>query len=89
MRLIGYSALGAMMIGGVAVAQQHERLPAECRQEIVALCRGTEGGALRSAGAAAKIVAVPGESHSSLNKGLRDNGDFATAEVDHFLADLR
>ena len=89
MRLIGYGTLGAMMIGGVAVAQQRGQLPEECRQEIVELCRGAEGGALRSAGAAAKIVAVPGESHSSLNKGLGDNGDFATPEVDHFLADLR
>ena len=44
MRLIGYGALGAMMIGGVAVAQQRERLPAECRQEIVELCRGAERG---------------------------------------------
>jgi len=34
-------------------------------------------------------VAVPGESHSSLNKGLGEPGDFATGEVDKFLAGLR
>jgi hypothetical protein len=43
MRLILIGALGATAFGGMAVAQR-ERLPAECRQEIVQLCRGAEGG---------------------------------------------
>ena len=48
MRLIGYGALGAAMIGGVTVAQQRERLPAECRQEIKALCQSSMGGGMRA-----------------------------------------
>ncbi len=35
--------LGATALSGVALAQR-ERLPAECRQEIVQLCRGAAGG---------------------------------------------
>ena len=38
MRLIGYGALGATMLAGAVVAQQRERLPDECRREIMALC---------------------------------------------------
>jgi acetyl esterase/lipase len=38
------AAVAAMMVGGAALAQQGERLPAECRQQIVDLCRGAEGG---------------------------------------------
>ncbi len=38
------AVLAASVIGGAAIAQQRERLPAECRQEIAALCRGAEGG---------------------------------------------
>ena len=38
------SAAASLVIGGVALAQQRERLPAECRQEIVRLCRGADGG---------------------------------------------
>ncbi|HET7709771.1 MAG TPA: alpha/beta hydrolase [Sphingomicrobium sp.] len=45
--------------------------------------------ALNRAGASATVVPVPGESHGSLNKGLGEQGDFATAEVDRFLATLR
>lgn len=45
--------------------------------------------ALRSAGAAAKVVVVPGESHSSLNRGLGEDRDFATDAVDRFLAGTR
>ncbi len=45
--------------------------------------------ALRLAGASATVLAVPGESHSSLNKGLGEPEDFATREVDGFLAGLR
>ena len=42
MRLILIGAIVSTTIGGIAVAQR-ERLPRECRQEIVALCRGAEG----------------------------------------------
>lgn len=45
--------------------------------------------ALRRAGTTASVVAVPGESHGSLNRGLGEQGDFATAEVDRFLAAVR
>lgn len=38
------TALAASLIGGGAMAQQRERLPDECRQEIVQLCRGAQGG---------------------------------------------
>ena len=43
MRWIVIGTLGVAALGGVALAQR-ERLPAECRQEIVQLCRGAEGG---------------------------------------------
>ena len=45
--------------------------------------------ALRPAGASARVVPVPGESHSTINKGLGESGDFATGEVDRFLAAIR
>ena len=45
--------------------------------------------ALNRAGAHASVIPVPGESHGSLNKGLGEKGDFATGEVDRFLASLR
>jgi acetyl esterase/lipase len=35
--------IGVTAIGGMALAQR-ERLPAECRKEIVQLCRGADGG---------------------------------------------
>src|SRR4029453_15512307 len=38
--------LGATALGGVALAQR-ERLPAECRQEIMALCQWSMGGGFR------------------------------------------
>ena len=44
--------------------------------------------ALRPAGASARVVPVPGESHSTLNKGLGEESDFATGQVDRFLAAL-
>jgi acetyl esterase/lipase len=43
MRWILVAMLGATALGGVALAQR-ERLPAECRQEIIQLCRGSGGG---------------------------------------------
>ena len=44
MRLIAWGALGALMLGGMAAAQQRARLPDECSQEMIELCRGAEGG---------------------------------------------
>lgn len=41
---VGWAAGAAVLVGSVAVAQQRERLPAECRQELIQLCRGAEGG---------------------------------------------
>lgn len=63
-------------------------LPIDRRDDSKAQSEGLAS-ALRPAGASAKVVAVPGESHSSLNKGLGEAGDFATGEVDKFLAALR
>jgi len=63
-------------------------LPIERRQDSQAQSKGLAD-ALNRAGASATVVAVPGESHGSLNKGLGEAGDFATAEVDQFLAGLR
>jgi acetyl esterase/lipase len=45
--------------------------------------------ALTKAGANATVVAVPGESHGSLNKGLGLAGDFATQQVEGFLEGAR
>lgn len=63
-------------------------LPIDRRDDSKAQSEGLAA-ALRPAGALAKVVAVPGESHASLNKGLGEDGDFATGEVDRFLAGLR
>lgn len=63
-------------------------LPIDRRDDSKAQSEGLAA-ALRPAGALAKVVAVPGESHSSLNKGLGEDGDFATGEVDRFLAAIR
>ena len=60
-------------------------LPIERRADSKAQSKGLAE-ALNRAGASATVVAVPGESHGSLNKGLGETGDFATAEVDKFLA---
>ena len=38
------SAAAALAVGGAATAQQRERLPDECRQQIMALCRDAGGG---------------------------------------------
>ena len=43
-KMIAGAGAAAMLVASMAVAQQRERLPAECRQEIVKLCRGAEGG---------------------------------------------
>ena len=63
-------------------------LPIDRRDDSKAQSEGLAA-ALRPAGALAIVVPVPGESHSSLNKGLGEAGDFATGEVDKFLAGLR
>jgi acetyl esterase/lipase len=63
-------------------------LPVERRQDSRAQSKGLAD-ALTKAGASAIVVAVPGESHGSLNKGLGESGDFATEQVESFLAGAR
>lgn len=63
-------------------------MPIDRREDSKAQSDGLAS-ALRLAGSNASVVAVPGESHSSLNKGLGEPGDFATGKVDQFLAALR
>ena len=63
-------------------------LPIDRRDDSKAQSEGLAA-ALRLAGASAKVAPVPGESNASLNKGLGEDGDFATGEVDKFLAALR
>jgi acetyl esterase/lipase len=63
-------------------------LPIERRPDSQAQSNGLAD-ALTKAGASASVVAVPDESHGSLNKGLGEAGDFATGEVARFLAGLR
>ena len=59
-------------------------LPIERRQDSQAQSKGLAD-ALTRAGASATVVAIPDESHGSLNKGLGEAGDFATERVDGFL----
>jgi len=63
-------------------------LPIERRQDSQAQSKGLAD-ALNHAGARATVVAVPDEGHGSLNKGLGEAGDFATAEIEKFLAAAR
>ena len=63
-------------------------LPIERRADSKAQSRGLAD-ALNRSGSTATVVAVPDESHGSLNKGLGDVGDFATAEIDKFLGAVR
>lgn len=63
-------------------------LPIQSRADSQAQSRGLAD-ALRNAGASAVVAVVPGESHGSLNKGLGEKGDFATGEVERFLASVR
>ena len=63
-------------------------LPIERRQDSQAQSKGLAD-ALTQAGASATVVAVPGESHGSLNKGLGEAGDFATGQMERFLAEAR
>jgi arylformamidase len=60
-------------------------LPIERRQDSQAQSKGLAD-ALNRAGASAAVVAVPSESHGSLNKGLGEANDFATEQVERFLA---
>jgi len=60
-------------------------LPIERRKDSQAQSKGLAE-ALNRAGVSATVVAVPDESHGSLNKGLGESGDFATAQVEKFLA---
>lgn len=62
-------------------------LPIERRADSTAQSRMLAAG-LSEAGARATVVPVPGESHGSLNRGLGEAGDFATARIDSFLAAL-
>jgi acetyl esterase/lipase len=61
-------------------------LPIERRADSQAQSKGLAN-ALTKAGASATVVAVPDESHGSLNKGLGEAGDFATEQVAGFLED--
>jgi acetyl esterase/lipase len=63
-------------------------LPIERRQDSQAQSKGLAD-ALTKTGASATVVAVPDESHGSLNKGLGEVGDFATEQVERFLAGAR
>ncbi|WP_245600228.1 alpha/beta hydrolase [Sphingomonas jaspsi] len=63
-------------------------LPIQSRADSQAQSCGLAD-ALRKAGASAVVAVVPGESHGSLNKGLGEEGDFATGEVERFLVSLR
>lgn len=62
-------------------------LPVERRQDSQAQSKGLAD-ALNQAGASATVVAVSGESHGSLNKGLGEAGDFATEQVERFLSEV-
>ena len=81
-------ALSPTLHAGAPNVAQWLILPIDRRDDSKAQSEGLAA-ALRPAGASATVVAVPGESHASLNKGLGEEGDLATAEVDRFLARLR
>lgn len=63
-------------------------LPVERRADSRAQSQGLAA-ALRQSGASASVVPVPGESHMTLNRGLGEAADFATGQIDAFLASLR
>lgn len=63
-------------------------LPVASRPDSTAQSNGLAA-ALKANGASATVVPVPGENHGSLNRGLGEDGDFATGEIDRFLAGVR
>jgi acetyl esterase/lipase len=63
-------------------------LPVASRADSTAQSNGLAAG-LKANGANATVVPVPGENHGSLNRGLGAAGDFATGEIDRFLAAIR
>lgn len=63
-------------------------LPIASRPDSQAQSRGLAA-ALGGAGAKAQVAVIAGETHGSLNKGLGDPGDEATAKVEAFLASVR
>ncbi len=63
-------------------------LPIARRADSLAQSRGLAS-ALSKAGANATVQVVPGESHASLNKGLGEQEDFATEQVESFLESAR
>ncbi|HVH48301.1 MAG TPA: alpha/beta hydrolase [Sphingomicrobium sp.] len=60
-------------------------LPVERRPDSQAQSNGLAA-ALRKGGSVASVVPVPGESHTTLNRGLGEADDFATGQIDRFLA---
>lgn len=47
-KMIAGAGMVAIVVASMAVAQQGERLPAQCRQEIMALCQSSMGGGMRA-----------------------------------------
>lgn len=62
-------------------------LPIERRADSTAQSQALAA-RLTTARATASVIAVLGESHGSLNQGIGEAGDFATARIDAFLAAL-
>jgi acetyl esterase/lipase len=63
-------------------------LPVASRQDSQAQSNALAAG-LKAAGANAEVVPVPEATHMTLNRELGSDGDFATEQVDRFLASLR
>jgi len=63
-------------------------LPVADREDSVAQSNSFAQ-ALNAAGASARVTPVPDSSHAKINRGLGGEGDFATQQVDRFIASLR
>ena len=63
-------------------------LPIQSRADSQAQSRALAA-ALVKAGSRAEVSVVPSETHGSLNKGLGEDGDFATGAVEDFLKTVR